>query len=225
MFIRIFRFVLLLSLLFGITAPGFLFRALFSFPLFFSFNFLSCIPFSIHLILSLAQALLICLSSRFAIHPVFEFYPLNLVEVLLPKTILTYWGIFIRSWHVLDFPGTLYNGILVLYNPCTMEKTMGLLVLAMVFSLSLYLLSFLAIFCPSLFTTAPAKPSLLCPVAGLRKFVVFSFQLVNLATERTASKHALGQSPGLIRNIRQAGSIVSKFVRRGNSYKASIINY
>lgn len=73
---------------------------------------------------------------------------------------------------------------------------------------------------------------------------MFSFQLVNLATERTASKHALGQSPGLIRNIRQAGSIVSKFVRRGNSFeigdvltmrliaksdnylnKASIINY
>lgn len=74
--------------------------------------------------------------------------------------------------------------------------------------------------------------------------MVFSFQLVNLATERTASKHALGQSPGLIRNIRHTGSIVSKFVRRGNSfeigdvltmrliaksdnypYKASIINY
>lgn len=73
---------------------------------------------------------------------------------------------------------------------------------------------------------------------------MFSFQPVNLATERTASKHALGQSPGLIRNIRQTGSIVSKFVRRGNSFeigdvltmrliaksdnylnKASIINY
>lgn len=98
---------------------------------------------------------------------------------------------------------------------------MGLFVLATVFSLSLYLLPFLAILCPSLFTTAPAKPSLLCPGAGLRKFVVFSFQLVNLATERTASKHALGQSPGLIRNIRQAGSIVSKFVRRGNSFEIS----
>lgn len=48
---------------------------------------------------------------------------------------------------------------------------------------------------------------------------MFSFQPVNLATERTPSKHALGQSPVLIRNIRQTGSIDSKFVRRGNSFE------
>lgn len=117
------------------------------------------------------------------------------------------------------FQGTLYNGIVVLYNRCTMDKTMSVFVLPMVFSLSLYLLSFLAILCPSLFTTAPAKPSLLCPGAGLRKFVVFSFQPVNLATKRTASKHASGQPSGLIRNTRQTGSIVSKFVRRVNSFE------